>query len=143
MHDCRSTRDVDTMLKSTSFPLFPSPPLLLLDLNNMDIARELIDDGYKAQKYRAAYANPAFRIRPPNIDALATDSTLLPPKPVKNTAGRPKGVRKRKRVPSNGEFHTSSRYNTRMLAPAGSAAASSAAGTAGPSLSQPAPSQES
>ena len=42
----------------------------ILDLGRMNIARELIDDGYKAEKYRSAYDNPDFRIRPPSIHAL-------------------------------------------------------------------------
>ena len=44
----------------------------------MDIARELFDGGYKADKYRAAYGNLDFCIRPPSIETLATDTTLLP-----------------------------------------------------------------
>ena len=107
----------------------------ILDLSRMDIARELIDDGYKAEKYRSAYGNPDFRIHPPSIDALEEDPTLLPPKPVQKKAGRPKGKRKRKRTNVIGEHCTSSRYNERTSAPAGGA-------TAGQALSQPNLSQQ-
>ena len=60
----------------------------------MNIARELIDDGYKSEKYRSVYGNPDFRIHPPSIDGLEEDPTLLPPKPVQEKAGCPKGKRK-------------------------------------------------
>ena len=62
----------------------------ILDLGRMNIARELIDDGYKAEKYRSAYGNPDFRIRPPYIDALEEDPTLLPPKQSKRRRGVPR-----------------------------------------------------
>ena len=80
-----------------------------LDLGRMNIARELIDDGYNAEDFRSAYGNPDFRIHPPSIDALEEDPTLLPPKPVQKKAGRPKGKRKRKRTTVIGEHSTSSR----------------------------------
>ncbi|CAM9577734.1 unnamed protein product [Pylaiella littoralis] len=105
-------------------------------LNKMDVARRLIDKGNNAEKYRAAYGNNSFRIRPPSLATLVHDPTLLPPKPVKKTAGRPKGKRKKKRVASNGEHNTSSRYNTRTPVPLG-ARPSGAAGTAGVALLQP------
>ena len=54
---------------------------------------------------------------PPLSSLLGADKTLLPPTTVEDQAGRPrKGPRKRKRVQSNGEFHTSSRYDTPMSA---------------------------
>ena len=121
-----------------------SPLLPFLDLGKMDIARELIDDGYNAEKYRCAYGNPNFRIRPPSLDALEEDPTLLPPKPVQKKAGRPKGKRKRKRTNVIGEHSTSSKYNERTSAPAGGVGAVlvEAGATAGPSLSQPNLSQQ-
>lgn len=102
----------------------------------MDVARDLIDDGYKAQKYRDAYGDPNFCIRPPSVEHLERDTTLLPPNPVPNKSGRPKGKRQRKRKASAGEGNTSSRYNERASAPAGAAAAAA-------SLSQPTFSQQS
>ena len=119
----------------------------------MDIARELFDGGYKADKYRAAYGNLDFCIRPPSIETLATDTTLLPPATVDKTAGRPRGGRKRKRGKEYGEDHTSSKYNTKRSASSGAASAAAsgagsgagsgaaagaaAGGAAGSSLSQP------
>ena len=121
-----------------------SPLLPFLDLGKMDIARELIDDGYNAEKYRSAYGNPNFCIRPPSLGALEEDPTLLPPKPVQKKAGRPKGKRKRKRTNVIGEHSTSSKYNERTSAPAGGVGAVlvEAGATAGPSLSQPNLSQQ-
>ena len=101
----------------------------ILDLGRMNIARELIDDGCKAEKYMSAYGNPDFRIHPPSIDTLEEDPTLLPPKPVQKKAGHPKGKRKRKRSNVIGENNTSSRYNERTSAPAGGATAGQEAGT--------------
>ena len=101
----------------------------------MNIARGLIDDGYNVEKYGSVYGNYDFRIRPPSIDALEEDPTLLPPKPVQKKAGRPNGKRKRKRSNVIGENNTSSRYNERISAPAGGA-------TAGQALSQPNLSQQ-
>lgn len=103
----------------------------------MDVARELIDDGYKVHKYRAAYGNASFRIRPPALETLESDPTLLPPKTVEDPAGRPKGKRKRKRVASTGEANTSSKFNVRQSASPGGA------GAADPSLSQQSLSQQS
>ena len=115
----------------------------ILDLGRMNIARELIDDGYKAETYRSAYGNPDFRIRPPSIDALEEDPTLLPPKPVQKKAGHPNGKRKRKRSNVIGKNNTSSRYNERTSAPAGGATAGQKAGsTAEQALSQPNLSQQ-
>ena len=104
----------------------------------MNIARDLIDDGYKAEKYRSAYGNPDLRIRPPSIDALEEDPTLLPHKPVQKKAECPRGKRKRKRSNVIGERNTSSRYNERTSAPVGGVGAVlvEAGATAGPSLSQ-------
>ena len=116
---------------------------IVLDLGRMNIAREVIDDGYKAEKYRSAYGNPDFRIHPPPIDALKEDPTLLPLKPVQKKAGRPKRKRKRKRTNVIGENNTSSRYNERTSVPAGGATAGQEAGaTAGEALSQPTLSQQ-
>ena len=117
-----------------------SVAVFILDLGRMNIARELIDDGYNAEKYRSAYGNCDFRIRPPSIDALEEDPTLLPPKPVQKKAGRPKG----KRTNVIGEYSTSSRYNERTSAPAGGVGVVlvEAGATAGPSLSQPTLSQQ-
>ena len=96
----------------------------------MDIARELIDSGYKAEKYRAAYGNPDFCILPPSTETLDTDPTLLPPATVDKTAGRPRGGRKRKRGKVYGEDHSSSKYNTKRSASSGAAsAAASGAGS--------------
>ena len=120
-----------------------SVAVFILDLGRMNIAREPIDDRYKAGKYRSAYGNPDFRIRPPSIDALEGDPTLLPPKPVQKKAGRPKGKRKRKRSNVIGENNTSSKYNERTSAPAGGATAGHEAGaTAEQALSQPNLSQQ-
>ena len=114
-----------------------------LDLGRMKIARELIDDGYNAETYRSTYGSYDFRIRPPSIDALDENPTLLPPKPVHKKAGRPKGKRKRKRSNVIGENNTSSRYNERTSAPAGGATARQEAGaTAEQALSQPNLSQQ-
>ena len=104
----------------------------------MDIARELIDDGYNVQYYRIAYADVSFRIRSPSLDTLENDPTLLPPKLVENKSGRPKGKRKRKRNDIIGEHSTSPRYNERSSAPTGATAGA----TVGPSLSQPMLSQQ-
>ena len=81
----------------------------ILDLGRMNIAREFIDEGYKAEKYRSAYGYNDFRIRPPSIDALEEYPILLLPKPVQKKVGRPKGKRKRKRSNVIGERNTSSR----------------------------------
>jgi len=114
-----------------------------IDLGRMNIARELIDDGYKADKYRSIYSNPDFRIHPPSIDALEEDPIPLPPKPVQKKAGRPKGKRKRKRSNVVGEHSTSSKYNERTSAPAGGATTGQEVGaTAGEALSQPTLSQQ-
>ena len=69
----------------------------------MNIARGLIDDGYNVEKYGSVYGNYDFRIRPPSIDALEEDPTLLPPKPLQTKAGRPKGKRKMNRSNVVGE----------------------------------------
>lgn len=110
----------------------------------MGVARELIDDGYNAQKYRDAYADTSFCIRPPSVENLEMDpTTLLPPKTITKKAGRPKkGRPQRKRVASAGEGHTSSFYNVRSSAP-GPGAAAAGAGAAEPALSQPTLSQQS
>ena len=117
----------------------------ILDLGRMNIARELIDDEYKAEKYMSAYGNPDFRIHLPSIDALEEDHTLLPPKPVQKKSGRPKGRGKRKRSNVVGEHNTPSKYNKRTSAPAGGVGAVlvEAGATAGPALSQPNLSQQS
>ena len=124
----------------------------------MDIAREFIDSGYKANKYRAAYGNPHFCIRAPSIETLDTDHTLLPPATVDKTAGRPRDVRERKRGKVYGEDHSSSKHNTKRSASTGAAsaaasgagsgagsgaAAGAAGGAAGSSLSQSSLSQPS
>ena len=88
----------------------------ILDLCRMNIARELIDDGY-AEMYRSAYGNYGFRIRPPSIDALEEVPTLLSLKPVQKKAGRSRGKRKRKCTNVIGEHNTSSKYNERTSAP--------------------------
>ena len=47
---------------------------------------------------------------------LDEDNTLLPPDMIKGQAGRPNNVlRVRKRIQSNGEFHSSSRFNAHIL----------------------------
>ena len=120
-----------------------SVAVFILDLGRMNIARELIDDEYKAETYMSAYGNPDFRIHPPSIDMLEEDPTLLPPKPVQKKAGRPKGKRKRKRTNVIEEHSTSSKYNERTSAPAGEATAGQEAGAiAGQALSQPNLSQQ-
>lgn len=53
----------------------------------MDVARELIDDGYNAQKYRDAYGDLNLCIRPPSVENLESDPTLLPSMPVTNKSG--------------------------------------------------------
>lgn len=95
-------------------------------------ARDLIDEGYHAAKYRNVHKDAAFRIKPPAWELLAKDDTLLPPKKVQGKAGHPKGQRKRKRRRSNGEFNSCSVNNTPMSASAatrsGSDGGSGAAG---------------
>ena len=116
----------------------------ILVLSRINIAQEVIDDGYNAERYRSADGNPDFHIRPPSIDALEENPTPLPPKPVQKKAGRPKGKRKRKHTNVIGEHSTSSKYNERTSAPAGGVGAElvEAGATAGQALSQPNLSQQ-
>ena len=152
------TAHTNSSLSSTLTRLFFRVASSISDEGKMDIARELIDSGYKADKYRAAYANPNFCIRPPAIESLVPDPTLLPPAVVERTAGRPKEVRKRARFTVRGEWNTLSKHNTKRSASSGAASAvgsgaasgasgamagAAAGGAAGSSLSQPSASQPS
>lgn len=77
----------------------------------------LINNGYRLDVYRELYNDPFFLVLPPMASQLEADGTLLPPAPVKDQAGRPKkGPRQKKRLQSNGEYNTSSRYNEPMSA---------------------------
>ena len=77
----------------------------------------LINNGYRLDVYRELYNDPSFLVLPPMASLLEADETLLPPAPVKDQAGRPKkGPRQRKRLQSNGEYNTSSKYNEPMSA---------------------------
>ncbi|CAM9481501.1 unnamed protein product [Sphacelaria rigidula] len=104
----------------------------LTETNKMAKAMELIDDGYRADLYRAIHCDAAFEVVPPAWGALTRDETLLPPQRVQGQASErvsTRGPRPRKRKTSNGEFNTSSRYNPPMSASSGGGAASGGGGS--------------
>lgn len=70
---------------------------------------ELVDDGYRLDKLRAAASDSRFRIVPPVWSSLTVNPDHKAPLRVDGQAGRKKGVRNTKRKTSNGEFATSSR----------------------------------
>ena len=77
-------------------------------MGRINLSRELIDDGYSAQKCRSAYGYHDFCIRPPSLDTLEDDPTVLLTKSVQKKAGRPKGKWKRKHTNNViGEYNTS------------------------------------
>lgn len=86
---------------------------------------ELLDDGYRLEKFRAAASDSRFRIVPPVWTSLAVRSEHKAPLPVEGQAGRKKGVRKTKRKASRGEFNTSSRAYANHVAATQANAASS------------------
>lgn len=104
---------------------------------------ELVDAGYLLHSYRLAVSDPRYRITPPVWDSLVVDASHRSPLPVGGQAGRPKkGPRPTKRKASNGEFHTSSRYNAvRSLAPAPASALASALALPPAGVSQGEPTQ--
>lgn len=78
-------------------------------------ALDLVYKGYSLADYRAAAADPNYRIIPPAWSALTSNLEHLPPLNAKHRVGRPKqGPRKKVRIEeSNGKQKTSSRndYN--------------------------------
>eukprot|EP00903_Cladosiphon_okamuranus_P012231 g11471.t1 len=95
-------------------------PLLLARVASLILAArfnngkllELIEDGYRLDKLRAAASNERFRI----TLLVRTDLDVNPnhklPRHVDNRAGRKKGRLQTKRRKSNGEFSTTSRVFT-------------------------------
>ena len=64
-----------------------------------DRTLELVYKGYSLADYRAAAADPNYRIVPPVWSDLTSNHEHLPPLDVKNPAGRPKqGAHKKARV---------------------------------------------
>ena len=77
---------------------------------------DFLDQGYELAEYRRVHANPMFKVNTPVWSQLGTDD-LLPPLPVEGQAGPPKmGPRKKKRIPSRGEFNSSSKFSTPLSA---------------------------
>lgn len=83
---------------------------------------ELLDDGYRLEKFRAAASDPRFRIVPPVWTSLTVRTEHKAPLPVQGQAGRKKGVRPTKRKASTGEFNTSSRAYANHIAASNSQA---------------------
>eukprot|EP00903_Cladosiphon_okamuranus_P019600 g18026.t1 len=112
------------------------------ETNSAYRALELIDNGYRLDKYRAAANDPTRRIVPPVWPDLTENPAHRPPIWVEGQSGRPAhGPRKKARIPSTGETNTSSRtyaiYNATVRAAGGvgiplrgGGAASSAAASA-------------
>lgn len=71
----------------------------------------LIDKAYQLDTYRGMYDDERFMVQLPVPDELTRDPTMLPPRPVLGKAGRPKGKKRVKRIPSRGETNASSSFN--------------------------------
>ena len=101
-------------------PRFASPirvlPLYTTDLKKPTEVFDLMNPGYRLEHYRHAASDPRYPIELPAWDSLESNPTHHAPLRVDGQAGRPKGQRPKKRKASNGEFHTSSRYNGVQLA---------------------------
>lgn len=98
--------------------------VLLSASNTAYRALQLVDKGYRLDTYRAAADDPSRRIVPPIWADLTADPAHLPPQWVEGQSGRPKkGPRKKTRIPSLGQHHTSSRtfaiYNAGVRAAGG------------------------
>lgn len=89
-------------------PFSLASPLLAAN-DEHERALDLLDDGYRLEKFRAAASDNRYHIVPPVWSALAVNPNHQAPLPVEGQAGRKKGVRIAKRKRSNGEFATSSR----------------------------------
>lgn len=102
---------------------------------------ELVDDGYRLDKLRAAVSDERYRIIPPVWADLDVNPNHKPPLEVEGQAGPPKkGKRQTKRRKSNGEFSTSSRvyalHQARSNGEGTAVSASVAAAAAARALSQ-------
>ena len=70
----------------------------------------LIDKAYQLDTYRGMYDDERFIVQLPVPDELTRDPNMLPPRPVLGKAGRPKGNKRVKRIPSRGETNASSSF---------------------------------
>eukprot|EP00904_Undaria_pinnatifida_P003990 jgi/Undpi1/13592/HiC_scaffold_9.g03246.m1 len=91
----------------------PSPVAdpLLRPLEKSDEVMNLIDKAYQLDTYRGMYDDERFMVQLPVPDELTRDPTMLPPRSVLGMAGRPKGKKRVKRIPSRGETNASSSFN--------------------------------
>ena len=71
----------------------------------------IIDKANQLDTYRGMYDDERFIVQLPVPDELTRDPTMLPPRPVLGKAGRPKGKKRVKRIPSRGETNASSSSN--------------------------------
>lgn len=124
--------------RCSSHTLFRTHPLRVAELDEHGKLLELLDSGYRLDKFRAAASLERYSVIPPVWTELDVNPNHKAPLPVEGQAGRKKGVRRTKRKTSNGEFATSSRAFALHLAnsqanvtPALSQGLSQGAGAAG------------
>ncbi|CAB1098767.1 unnamed protein product [Ectocarpus sp. CCAP 1310/34] len=88
---------------------------------------ELLDEGYRLDKVRAAASDERYRVTPPVWAALSVNPNHKPPLPVDGQAGRRKTKRQTRRKMSNGEYATTSRSYALHLARSNAQGASASA----------------
>ena len=81
------------------------------DMGNSAWTLEVLDKGFRLDRYRQAAADPRYIILPPVWDELKINPKHLPPLRVGGQAGRPKGKRPTKRKAFNGEYNTHLCFN--------------------------------
>ncbi|CAB1114452.1 unnamed protein product [Ectocarpus sp. CCAP 1310/34] len=88
---------------------------------------ELLDEGYRLDKVRAAASDERYRVTPPVWAAFSVNPNHKPPLPVDGQAGRRKTKRQTRRKMSNGEYATTSRSYALHLARSNAQGASASA----------------
>ncbi|CAM9379530.1 unnamed protein product [Pylaiella littoralis] len=68
----------------------PATSSLSGESNKADEVMTLIDKAYHPDTYRGMYEDDRIRVLLPVQGELSVDKTMLPPRPVERTAGRPK-----------------------------------------------------